>query len=151
LLRLLPQSYFKISIFQPNFLCSSSFKRHRPTLVLLTVNDAFSQTKTCASVGRPTCILFGKDKCKYICTSTMSTEERWWIFLEKQFYNCEKYLLRIVLYLPSLSDFAEIMFIDHLLCLFCMLILIYEGHIVNKLYCLICYLLEIQILLLYYY
>ena len=29
-----------------------------------------------------------------------------------------------------------------------MLILIYEGHIVNKLFCLICYLLEIKILLL---
>jgi len=27
LLRLLPKSYFKISTFQPNFLCSSSFKK----------------------------------------------------------------------------------------------------------------------------
>jgi len=26
LLRLIPKSYFKISTFQPNFLCSSSFK-----------------------------------------------------------------------------------------------------------------------------
>ena len=34
------------------------------------------------------------------------------------------------------------------MCQLCMLILICEGHIVNKLFCLICYLLEIKILLL---
>ena len=28
LLRLLPKSYLKISTFQPNVLCSSSFKKH---------------------------------------------------------------------------------------------------------------------------
>jgi len=31
LLRLLPKSYFKISTFQSNFLCSSSFKRYMPS------------------------------------------------------------------------------------------------------------------------
>jgi len=34
--------------------------------------------------------------------------------------------------------------------LFCMLILIYEGHIVNQLFCLICKLIEINILLCFY-
>jgi len=29
--RLLPKSYFKVSTFQPNFLCSSSFKGKRPS------------------------------------------------------------------------------------------------------------------------
>jgi len=37
LLRLLPKSYFKISTFQPNFLCSSYFKVN--ALIIDGVND----------------------------------------------------------------------------------------------------------------
>jgi len=38
LLRFLPKSYFKMSTFQPNFLCSSSLKRHFNTLCYQTRN-----------------------------------------------------------------------------------------------------------------
>ena len=52
LLRLLPKSYFKISTFQPNFLCSSSFKEdininknYRDLVAVIRyVNRFFSRT-----------------------------------------------------------------------------------------------------------
>jgi len=42
-LRLLPKSYFKISTFQPNFLCSSSFKRDYEYVLLQTDRNIFKK------------------------------------------------------------------------------------------------------------
>jgi len=49
LVRLLPQSYFKISTFQPNFLCSSSFKHGFCMKLMFDVKCSISGVK-CSTV-----------------------------------------------------------------------------------------------------